>query len=105
MNRHEPICALCGGNQPAVELICGRNGAICRGCVGEALAALGSKRLPAGQAEGLDASRRCLLCDSGAADWRLVAYRAPFVICDGCLESTFNILMESGSESFSAVRF
>lgn len=104
MKNHKPVCSLCGTNHEAARVVIGRNGAICTACLGEALAGLGGRRLTAQDAIGLDGGRRCLMCDSAPSDWRLVAYRPPFAICDYCLRAAFDVLMDAG-ETLVAVRF
>ena len=106
MPTHSPLCAFCGAQPTTESLIVGRNGAMCWPCAGEAFRAVAnSPRLSPQEVTDLDASRRCLMCDSGSSDWRMVVFRPPFCLCTECLQTAFKICARQEEVSLLAIRF
>ncbi len=106
---HIAHCALCGASSADTDLLGGRSGYVCLGCLGPAFSAIAKTRSrPRGTSDvehQLDAAYRCFICDKRISTARLVAYRHPFCFCGDCLQTTFEICITDNSEPLSIVRF
>lgn len=99
------ICVLCGTNSEERTILNGRNGALCRLCLGEAFAAVAKAPDGSRGTASLTANRRCLLCDAGVTDGRTVAFRHPYCLCGGCLTTLFTDAMVREDAPLTVIHF
>lgn len=98
------VCVFCGAMPKRDRILAGRNGAICVACLGRAFQAITRSGAMLLAASGLTGNRRCLLCDSGVVEWRAVAFRGPFCVCDACLLEQFSAQLAPAGQSALAFR-
>jgi hypothetical protein len=103
------FCAMCGANSKDSQLMAGKQGYVCFGCIGGALNAVSKTYGQPREVDTVkhvpDATQRCFVCDLPVTSATLIAYRHPFCFCGVCLADALDVAVSQKAPMLQVANF